>query len=40
MKTLARHLIPEDFSYYRTGSKVFYDYYANSTRLLVGKIGR
>jgi len=27
MKTLHRKDIPEDFSYYRTGSKVFYEYY-------------
>ncbi len=26
MKTLPRNLIPEDFMYYRTGSRVFYDY--------------
>lgn len=32
MKTLHRSDIPMDFSYYRTGSKVFFDYYAKYTR--------
>ncbi len=40
MKTLLRQHIPEDFVYYRTGSRVFYDHYANNTRLVVGKAGR
>lgn len=39
MKTLSRHLIPEDFSYYRTGSKIFYDYYRQYTKLIIDRIG-
>jgi hypothetical protein len=39
MKTLARSFIPTDFSYYRTGSRVWFDYYKKYTRLIVGKIG-
>ncbi len=40
MKTLSRENIPEDFSYYRTGSKVFYEYYRRYSRLLVHRIGK
>lgn len=39
MKTISREHIPEDFSYYRTGSKVFYEYYKQYSRLLIHRIG-
>lgn len=39
MKTLSRHLIPKDFTYYRTGSKVFYDYYKKYTDLIIERVG-
>jgi hypothetical protein len=39
MKTLSRSLIPSDFSYYRTGSRVWFDYYQKFTRSIIGKIG-
>ncbi len=38
MKTLLRSDIPWDFAYYRTGSKVFYDYYRQHSRLLLHRI--
>ncbi|MDD2694280.1 MAG: GNAT family N-acetyltransferase [Candidatus Gracilibacteria bacterium] len=40
MKTLSRNLIPEDFSYYRTASKVFRDYYEKYTGLIIGTLGK
>ena len=39
MQTLNRKDIPEDFSYYRTGSKVFFDYYQNHKRLILHRLG-
>lgn len=39
MKTLSRSLIPTDFTYYRTGSRVWYDYYRKYTRLIIHRIG-
>lgn len=33
MKTLLRQDIPKDFIYYRTGSKVFYEYYRELTKI-------
>ncbi len=38
MKTLSRSDIPWDFVYYRTGSKVFYDYYAHYSQKMTEKI--
>ena len=40
MKTLLRSLIPTDFSYYRTGSRVFHDYYRKYTNNIVERIGK
>ncbi len=40
MKTLLRSDIPQDFSYYRTGSKVFYEYYKKYSHLLIFRIGK
>lgn len=40
MKTLLRQDIPEDYTYYRTGSQVFFEYYKNYTSLLVARIGK
>lgn len=40
MKTILRQDIPEDFSYYRTGSQVFFDYYQKYKRLLIHRTGR
>ncbi len=40
MKTISRSLIPIDFSYYRTGSKVFFDYYRKYTNNIVERIGK
>ncbi|MBX9809242.1 GNAT family N-acetyltransferase [Candidatus Gracilibacteria bacterium] len=40
LKTIARSLIPENFSYYRTGSRVFYEYYKKYTNLVVEKTGK
>ncbi len=39
LKTLSRSLIPTDFSYYRTGSRVWFDYYRRYTRLVIHRIG-
>ncbi len=39
MKTLARSLIPTDYSYYRTGSRIWFNYYQKFTRSIIGKIG-
>ena len=38
MKTILRSDIPRDFSYYRTGSRVFYEYYQKFTTYLIRKI--
>ena len=38
MKTILREDIPLDFSYYRTGSRVFYDYYKKHTKLLIQRM--
>ncbi len=40
MKPLSRSLIPSDFSYYRTGSRVFFDYYRKYTNNIVERIGK
>ncbi len=40
MKTIQRSEIPEDYIYYRTGSRVFYEYYRKYTYQLVEKIGK
>ncbi len=40
MKTLPRSSIPIDFSYYRTGSRLFYDYYRRYTNLIIERIGK
>lgn len=37
MKTLPRSDIPADFSYYRTGSEVFYEYYKKYTKLIIDR---
>ncbi len=39
MKTLARSDIPRDYTYYRTGSRVWYDYYKKYTQLVIHRIG-
>lgn len=39
MKTLNRADIPEDFSYYRTGSCVFYEYYQHYYTGFTERIG-
>jgi len=39
MKTIPRESIPDDFSYYRTGSRVFYEYYRKYTRLIIERVG-
>lgn len=39
MKTLPRSDIPIDYTYYRTGSRIWFDYYKKFTRLLIWKIG-
>lgn len=38
MKTILRQNLPLDFTYYRTGSKVFYDYYRKHTKLLIHRM--
>lgn len=38
MKTINRLFIPEDFIYYRTWSKVFYEYYKKYSKFLIEKI--
>lgn len=38
MKTLSRTLIPNDFTYYRTGSQIFYEYYKKYTSLKIWHI--
>lgn len=38
MKTLSRSFIPTDYSYYRTGSRIWFDYYQKFTRSIIGKI--
>jgi hypothetical protein len=40
MKTIHRSLIPEDYTYYRTGSRVFLEYFQKCTSLVVGLIGK
>ena len=40
MKTLDRSDIPEDFTYYRSGSRVFYEYYKKYTKMIVFRIGK
>ncbi|MBC7498565.1 GNAT family N-acetyltransferase [Candidatus Gracilibacteria bacterium] len=40
MKTLSRSLIPNDFIYYRSGSRVFFDYYRKYTNNIVERIGK
>jgi hypothetical protein len=40
MKTLPRSDIPEDFVYYRTGSRVFLDYYKEFTKLKIIETGQ
>lgn len=40
MKTISRSEIPEDYTYYRTGSKVFYEYTKKYTSNIVEKIGK
>ncbi len=40
MKTLSRSLIPPDFTYYRTGSRLFYEYYRRYTSHIVSRIGQ
>ena len=37
MKTISRASIPADYTYYRTGSRVFYDYYTKYTKRIVQK---
>jgi hypothetical protein len=39
MKTLLRELIPKDYFYYRSSSKVFYEYLKNYTYYKIEKIG-
>jgi hypothetical protein len=38
MKTILRSDIPSDFSYYRTGSRVFYEYYKKYTQLVIHRV--
>lgn len=40
MKTLLRQDIPEAFTYYRTGSRVFYAYYQKYSHLFIHRIGK
>lgn len=40
MKPLHRSLIPTDFSYYRTGSRVFFDYYRKYSQSITEQIGK
>jgi hypothetical protein len=40
MKTLPRALIPADFTYYRTGSRVFYEYYKKHSSTMINRIGK
>lgn len=40
MKTLARSDIPKNYTYYRTGSRIWYDYYQKYTNLIIWKIGK
>jgi hypothetical protein len=39
MKTISRSDIPTDFTYYRTGSRVFYDYYRTYVQSIIVRIG-
>jgi hypothetical protein len=39
MKPLHRSLIPTDFTYYRTGSRVFYDYYKKHSHTIIDRLG-
>ncbi len=39
MKTLSRSFIPLDFTYYRTGSRLFYEYYCKYTNNIIERIG-
>ena len=39
LKTINRSWIPHDYIYYRTGSRVFYDYYKKYTNTFIEKIG-
>jgi hypothetical protein len=39
MQTLPRSDIPKDFIYYRTGSRVFLDYYKEFTKLKIIETG-
>lgn len=40
MKTIHRSEIPNEYTYYRTGSQVFYEYYKNISSLVVHRIGK
>ncbi|MBC7503987.1 GNAT family N-acetyltransferase [Candidatus Gracilibacteria bacterium] len=40
MKIFPRSLIPDDFTYYRTGSGFFFDYYRKYTNNIVERIGK
>lgn len=39
MKTLCRSLIPKDFTYYRTWSQIFFEYYKKYTSLIIEQTG-
>lgn len=40
MKTILRQDIPEDYTYYRSGSQAFFEYYKKYSSLLVARIGK
>ena len=40
MQTISRADIPEDFSYYRTGSKVFYEYLSQFRSYLIREVNK
>ncbi len=40
MKTLLRNLIPDDFVYYRTGSRIFREYYRKYSNLIIENVGK
>lgn len=40
METIDRSQIPADFSYYRTGSRVFFEYYRKHSKMLIHRVGK
>lgn len=39
MKTISRSDIPPNYTYYRTGSRVWFDYYKKYSRQVIHRIG-